>query len=745
MAVRHTRLLILACLVAAAAHGAVITWDGGSTVDSNWQTGANWVGDAPPAAGDTLVFPAGAARPSNTNNFAAGTSFYQLQLTGGGYTLGGNSLQLRAMGSGSAAYDVWNTGGNNTINLSVAPDAVSGNSDLYFYIGGAGGTLTVGAGATITVPTGSLTINSDQGGGKHMTINGQITGAGFMNCWIDTNMLILGNSANDWAGAINLSRGSPIRLGASEVLPNGPGKGNVTLSNAGFVVNATLDLYGYNETINGLSDAGTGSRIVDNTRAGTASRLTVGDNNATSAFGGLLTDTGAGATLALTKTGTGTFTLTGTANAYSGGTILSQGTIEFNNASALGSAGVTLGDAGTGASNVALLATTAMTINDSLTVSSLGAGTATIGSTNSTAGLNRQFGGMLTLSRDVTLQAGASDRTTFAGQITGTGDITVSSPFASNRRIVFDRPSGAANNFVGDIYLGPNADLQIGVANSIGNRTVPDASGIHFAAGSRFRIAPSGSDQETVGPLISDAPGAGTVDVYTGGATFTLTIGGGNGSGDYSGRIINSSGSLALTKAGSGTQTLSGTSTYTGATTVNAGTLLIVGSIASPVTVAGGWLGGSGTIAGSVDIQAAGGVSAGTSPGHLLILGGYTQSGTLLAELGGTRQGTQYDWIEVAGAATLGGLIDVDFVNSFVAAPGMHFDILTAAGGITNADLGGLTFDFSGADFGWAWVPEIVSLGGGAEALRLNASPEPATLTLLALGGLALLRRRRTR
>ena len=33
------------------------TWDGGSTVDSNWSTPENWVGDIAPQAGDNLVFP----------------------------------------------------------------------------------------------------------------------------------------------------------------------------------------------------------------------------------------------------------------------------------------------------------------------------------------------------------------------------------------------------------------------------------------------------------------------------------------------------------------------------------------------------------------------------------------------------------------------------------------------------------------------------------------------------------------
>lgn len=78
-------------------------WDGGGT-DANWTTAANWVGDRAPRPGDILVFPAGAARPSSTNDFPVGTSFRGLILEGAGYTLSGNvaaiSSTLRSGGLG---------------------------------------------------------------------------------------------------------------------------------------------------------------------------------------------------------------------------------------------------------------------------------------------------------------------------------------------------------------------------------------------------------------------------------------------------------------------------------------------------------------------------------------------------------------------------------------------------------------------------------------------------------------------
>src|SRR5262249_16580992 len=70
---------------------------------------------------------------------------------------------------------------------------------------------------------------------------------------------------------------------------------------------------------------------------------------------------------------------------------------------------------------------------------------------------------------------------------------------------------------------------------------------------------------------------------------------------------------VAITKIGSGIQTLSGANTYTGPTIINGGTLNITGSLAaaSPVNInSGGGLSGTGTV-GSVSLGSGGAVSPG--------------------------------------------------------------------------------------------------------------------------------------
>jgi autotransporter-associated beta strand protein len=69
---------------------ALATWDGGGA-DNHWSTAANWVGDVAPNPGDDLILPTGAGQLTNVNDFAAGTAFNTLAVTGAGYLISGNA------------------------------------------------------------------------------------------------------------------------------------------------------------------------------------------------------------------------------------------------------------------------------------------------------------------------------------------------------------------------------------------------------------------------------------------------------------------------------------------------------------------------------------------------------------------------------------------------------------------------------------------------------------------------------
>ena len=139
------RLRLGLVLMAAFALGAMVapetalaatkTWTGLGG-DANWQTGGNWGGTAP-LAGDDLVFPAGAAQTTNTNNFPAGTSFNSLAFSGNGYVIGGNRIALSVSGITSTVA----TGQTDTLNLDVALSSGTSmavnNSGATLILGGA--------------------------------------------------------------------------------------------------------------------------------------------------------------------------------------------------------------------------------------------------------------------------------------------------------------------------------------------------------------------------------------------------------------------------------------------------------------------------------------------------------------------------------------------------------------------------------------------------------------------------------
>lgn len=159
--------------------------------------------------------------------------------------------------------------------------------------------------------------------------------------------------------------------------------------------------------------------------------------------------------------------------------------------------------------------------------------------------------------------------------------------------------------------------------------------------------------------------------------------------------------------------------TYTqsaGVTDVD-GSLLVAGDL----TLDGGSLTGSGTVAGN--LLNGGQVAPGNSPGILHVDGNYSQAnGTLGIELGLTAS----DQLVVSGNATLGGALDVSLWSapgepSFLPAPGSSFDVLLAqvlTGEFTNVNLPAVA--------GIVWdLQYLVDASGSTDIVRLTANPVP--------------------
>ncbi|MGJ8642874.1 MAG: autotransporter-associated beta strand repeat-containing protein [Luteolibacter sp.] len=202
--------------------------------------------------------------------------------------------------------------------------------------------LALQTGATSAEWSGAVIINertasnylglSSDGAGV-LTISGNISSAvAAANSDIrkdGTGTVVLSGS-NTYVGDTIVTNGT-LQLGVADGVSSGAGVGNFSMS-ADTGLTATLDLNGFDQTLNGFSSSGLGSNIVDNTAVGPAT-LTIGENDGTGTFNGVIQDTGGD--LAITKTGAGSITLTG-ANTYTSTTTVSGGTLSAENNKALG-------------------------------------------------------------------------------------------------------------------------------------------------------------------------------------------------------------------------------------------------------------------------------------------------------------------------------------------------------------------------------------------------------------------------
>jgi autotransporter-associated beta strand protein len=264
-----------------------------------------------------------------------------------------------------------------------------------------------------------------------------------------------------------------------------------------------------------------------------------------------------------TKAGLGTVNLS-QANSFSGGTVVSQGTLIGAASTSFGSGAIVLGNGNTGTNGIVLMANTvdSTTITNAITVANLGTGLVSIGGTNTGASNANAWTGTLTLNRNVQVfndTPHAGGRTSFIGQITGSGGITVTQ---GRGRVTLQN---GTNNFTGPVVVDSGATLQLDVATGL-NEVIPNSAAVTVNGLLNFA---SGGGTETIGSLA----GSGTVSSVVSG-TYSLVVGG-SGSGTFSGVISNGSGVVGLTKSGAGTLSVSGPNSYTGGTTISSGTLQI--------------------------------------------------------------------------------------------------------------------------------------------------------------------------
>src|SRR2546425_933880 len=428
---------------------------------------------------------------------------------------------------------------------------------------------------------------------------------------------------------------------------------SITISGSGYTVggNATT-LTG---SLADSSVAGTNTISLGLTFAATRT-VTVSNAATTLTISGVISGAGG-----LTKSGSGTVTLSA-ANTYTGVTTINVGTIAIAADAGLGASpgAPTAGKLSFGGGTLRTTASFTLAANRGIALT--GAGTI-----STDPGTTLTYGGII---------AGASTLTK-----AGTGTLIVS----------------GANTYTGATAISAGT-LQLGATNA-----APSGSAVTVSGGATF-------DLRGFSDGIGSLAGAGTVTSGAAGAVV-LTAGGNNSSTTFSGVMQNGSGTVALTKTGTGTLTLSGANTYGGATTVRAGVLDVQNNTALGATA------GATTVAGGAALQLDG--------SGLVVAEPVTLNGTGIAGGGALRQlANTNTW---SGTITLGSAARVN----------ADAGTLTVSGGITN---GGFPLTVGGAGNTTISTTAISGTGGltkdGTGTVTLSASNAYTGTTTVSAGSL---------
>jgi fibronectin-binding autotransporter adhesin len=570
-------------------------------------------------------------------------------------------------------------------------------------------------------------------------------------------------------------------------------------------------------------------------RAGSYTLALTGSNAGVNEYAGVIAN-GSG-TVAIEKTGGTTWALTG-ANTYSGATTVSTGTLKVGNGGTTGSLGSgsvtndarlifdrtnshTVANVISGSGSVVQAGSGLTTLSGANTFSggtTISAGTLAVATIADSGTSNLGTSGALTLAGGTLEYTAATASTTTrvvgiatgnttstinvsdaAGQLTLTGNVWNTE--ATHPNVVLNKTGSGTLEIAGAggnagtslvaaagttllnataraVYeiraLDAGATVRLAQANQVFNGDAISTTGNIRMTGGTLDL--DGNNQEIFRLIGSTNATAGTGTITSSSpATFTV---GNNLSGRPSIFDGSLTGDLSLVTRGTNTVTLGGASSYTGTTTVTGSLLRVNGSLGNTaVTVSAGTLGGSGSIAGTVAVQAGATLAPGNSieslsGGATTFAGGATfgyevDSSAALAEAAdllvvdgnldlSTDPGNRslLSFVDIAG--TPAAFVEGTTVFAMINYTGQWNGGLFSLGGQTLADGG--VFSVGGQqwqiDYDYAYTGsnteplnfrgDYLPVSGTQTFVTITAVPEPGTLALVAAAaGVAAAGRRR--
>ncbi|GJE57434.1 autotransporter-associated beta strand repeat-containing protein [Methylobacterium thuringiense] len=602
-----------------------------------------------------------------TYNAGTGTGSGLLTVTNQGLIVSGGTTDANAAVYANGAATITNSGRigiGSVSNTGVYTATTTGASNAMLL--NAGGAVLNQAGGTI------------QGGGaRGITSNAglTLTNLGTISGTNDGLGVLGGASSVLNVGTISSSTNSGIAVGGAGATLS------VTNATRGTITGGSDATFGYglgangrSMTVNNYGSIGSGARGLTAVNDGTVTA----NLYAGSATGSIL-GSGGNDTVSLY---TGAVNAAAVTTPYADAVTGAQSTVTLQNSGAVAAAtvgGINLG----GGSNTLNLGGTGTYDGVTGTNTTGARGALNMSTVSGLTTLNKQdsgtfvltggYGGALTTN----VQAGRLIAQN-TGNAFGTGTVTISSGAVVELNSTgANRVGLAAGTFTGDgriqktgtgnIALGDAGNVNISLLQG-GLFDVQAGSVNGSSSGQGIWTDNKGSLNIASGATFDGVEGAIVVDRLTGAGTLrggfngtrTTTVGIANGSDTFTGTIQDGSGPLALTKAGTGTQTLAGTSTYTGATTINGGTLLAGANnafaAASATTVNTGGtldLGGFAEAVNAVAL-AGGTITNGTLTGAIASTGGTVSTiagGATLATTAGTTISTGNTY---TGATTVG-------------------------------------------------------------------------------------------